>query len=141
MPPKKGDPSRARKSYTTKDSGKNYNARTQTRALKERTLNELKGTLGVVSIACDKVGVSRQTFYRWKREDPDFAAEVEDIEERALDVVEGCMFNGITAGDSRLIIYYLNNKGRKRGYGIRSGSDDNRSSTITLRISEDESEY
>lgn len=32
-------------------------------------------TVPVVQVACDKVGLSRNTVYRWKREDADFAEE------------------------------------------------------------------
>ena len=109
--------------------------------LKQETIKVLRISLGIVSAACEKVGISRQTFYRWKREDQEFAAAVDDVEERALDIVESYLFNGIKAGDSRLIIYYLNNKGRKRGYGVRSPIEDVRNNSITLKISEEESEY
>lgn len=44
--------------------------------LKSQILEQLKRT-PIVEAACQKAGISRQTFYRWKFEDPEFAKEVE----------------------------------------------------------------
>lgn len=44
--------------------------------LKNQILDQLKRT-PIVEAACQKAGISRQTFYRWKFEDPEFAKEVE----------------------------------------------------------------
>lgn len=109
--------------------------------LKKRDfLKELSAVLGIVSIACDNFGISRQTFYRWKREDVEFSNAVADIAERSIDYVESCLVKGIREGDARLIMFYLNNKGKKRGYGLRNANDENKQS-ITLRISGEEAEY
>lgn len=40
-------------------------------------LEELK-KVPIVQVACEKTGVSRNTVYRWKRDDLDFAAEFDD---------------------------------------------------------------
>jgi predicted site-specific integrase-resolvase len=40
-------------------------------------LEELK-KVPIVQVACEKTGVSRNTVYRWKRDDKDFAAEFDD---------------------------------------------------------------
>lgn len=44
--------------------------------LKNQILEQLKRT-PIVEAACQKAGISRQTFYRWKFEDSEFAKEVE----------------------------------------------------------------
>ena len=46
---------------------------------KERMLEELNKTSGIVSSACKAAGISRMTFYRWYNEDPDFKEKVDDI--------------------------------------------------------------
>lgn len=48
----------------------------KTDATKELILEQLRRS-PIVEAACQKVGVSRMTFYRWKAEDKDFAKEVE----------------------------------------------------------------
>jgi len=52
---------------------------TQIHQLKDKNLivEELK-KMPVVQIACKKAGVSRATFYRWKKEDKYFAKEVDE---------------------------------------------------------------
>ena len=44
--------------------------------LKNKLLDQLK-RVPIVEAACQKAGISRQTFYRWKFEDSEFAKEVE----------------------------------------------------------------
>ena len=44
--------------------------------LKSKLLDQLK-RVPIVEAACQKAGISRQTFYRWKFEDAEFAKEVE----------------------------------------------------------------
>ncbi len=40
-------------------------------------LEELK-KVPIVQVACEKSGISRNTLYRWKRDDPEFAKALED---------------------------------------------------------------
>jgi len=44
--------------------------------LKSKLLDQLK-RVPIVEAACQKAGISRQTFYRWKFEDAEFAKETE----------------------------------------------------------------
>lgn len=44
--------------------------------LKNKLLEQLK-RVPIVEAACQKAGISRQTFYRWKFEAPEFAKDVE----------------------------------------------------------------
>lgn len=93
---------------------------------KERLLKALEASLGVVTDACKKVKLSRQTFYKYLKEDPDFKAAVLELEEVALDTAESALFNQIKDGNVTSIIFYLKTKGRRRGYVERqeiSGPD------------------
>ena len=40
-------------------------------------LEELR-KIPIVQVACEKSGISRNTLYRWKRDDPEFAKALED---------------------------------------------------------------
>ncbi len=51
---------------------------------KEALLEQLRKT-PIVQIACEKLGISRWTFYRWKKEDADFAKKVDEA------LLEGCL--------------------------------------------------
>ncbi len=45
--------------------------------LKEALLDQLKKT-PIIQIACEKLNISRMSFYRWKQEDKEFAAKVDE---------------------------------------------------------------
>lgn len=83
---------------------------------KRLVLEALRSALGIVSQACNSVGISRQTFYEWKRNDPDFAQEVEDVYETAIDFAESKLFKQIESGNTTATIFFLKTKGKKRGY-------------------------
>lgn len=44
--------------------------------LKDQFFEELS-KIPIVQVACEKTGLSRNSIYRWKKEDPDFAKEME----------------------------------------------------------------
>jgi hypothetical protein len=83
---------------------------------KESLLKALETSLGIISTACNNVGIGRTTFYRWYKEDEDFKKKVDDIENLKLDYVETQLFKNIQNQDTRSIIFYLQHKGHKRGY-------------------------
>lgn len=56
----------------------------KTDSAKALLLEQLKKT-PIVQIACEKHGISRATFYRWKADDKAFAKAVDDA------VLEGCL--------------------------------------------------
>lgn len=90
---------------------------------KIRLLEELKRSMGIVSLACDKANLSRTQFYKWLKEDDDFRQKYEEIEERQIDFVESRLFQNIKNGDSTSIIFYLKTKGKKRGYQEKTEID------------------
>ena len=83
---------------------------------KKAVLEALEQSLGVVTSACKKVGVGRTTFYGWLADDEDFANQVKDIENVALDFAESQLHKQIKDGNPSSTIFYLKTKGKKRGY-------------------------
>lgn len=83
---------------------------------KKKLLEALERSLGIVTPACKEVGVSRETFYRYYKEDPDFKAKVDDINEITLDFAENQLLKKIKEGSERSILFYMKYKARKRGY-------------------------
>lgn len=83
---------------------------------KKAILEALEQSLGVVTTACKKVGISRRTFYDWMQKDKEFAKDVKDIEDIALDFAESKLHQQIQKGDTTATIFYLKTKGKKRGY-------------------------
>ena len=83
---------------------------------KESVIQALVECKGIVTDACNKVGISRSTFYLWKETDPQFAAAVKDAEEQAIDFVEGKLFKLIENEDVTSTIFFLKTRGKNRGY-------------------------
>lgn len=117
---------------------------------KKGMIKALEKSLGIVSTACNSVGISRQTHYRWLSEDPEYKQQVEDIAEMAIDFVESKLhekIKGVTMGkegedadviyelapSDTAIIFYLKTKAKKRGYVERSEVEQSGQSTITVK--------
>lgn len=89
---------------------------TKTDILKKSLIESLEKSLGVVTTACKTSGCSRETFYKYYREDEEFKAKVDGVQEIALDFVESQLFKNIKDGKSAEMIFYLKTKGKSRGY-------------------------
>ncbi len=89
-----------------------------------------------LTAACRKIGISPTTFYNLKARCEWFRMAIEDVEECRLDTVEGRMMEKIIEeGNVPLIIFYLNNKGRRRGWGVKNEeSSDISNQPITINI-------
>jgi hypothetical protein len=83
---------------------------------KKKMLAALERSLGVVTSACKAVGISRQTHYNWLNDDPEYKAEVESIEDIAIDFAESQLHKQIQDGEVSSTIFFLKTKGKKRGY-------------------------
>jgi hypothetical protein len=108
---------------------------------KKQFLKSLEEAYGIISTACNNQHISRQTFYNWKKDDPEFAEAVEDINQAAIDHVESKLMekvNGVTIGkydnegelqtyelppSDTAIIFFLKCKAKKRGYVERTEVD------------------
>ena len=89
---------------------------TKTDILKANLLEALEKSLGVVTTACSKVGCSRETFYKYCKEDEEFKSKVDDISNVTLDFAESQLHKQIMDGNTTATIFYLKTKGKKRGY-------------------------
>ena len=83
---------------------------------KKGMLEALEKSLGIVTSACKSVGISRETHYRWLREDEQYRIQVESISDIALDFAESQLHKQISEGEVSSTIFYLKTKGKKRGY-------------------------
>lgn len=72
--------------------------------------------LGVVSNACKTAKIDRTTHYRWMKSDKNYARQVKDIENIAIDFAETALHKKIRKGDTIATIFYLKTKGKERGY-------------------------
>jgi transposase-like protein len=90
---------------------------------KEAILQALENSLGVVTVACKQVDIPRSTYYKWLKEDEEFAKSVKDIENIALDFGESQLHKQIGDGNTSATIFFLKTKGKRRGYVERQELD------------------
>lgn len=83
---------------------------------KEKVIEALEKTMGIVHTACQMVNIARATFYRWIQEDKEFGQKVDEIKNLQMDFVESKLLKNIGDGKETSIIFYLKTKGRNRGY-------------------------
>jgi len=90
---------------------------------KEAILQALENSLGVVTVACKQADIPRSTYYKWLKEDEEFAKAVKDIENIALDFGESQLHSQMKDGNTSATIFFLKTKGKKRGYVERQELD------------------
>ncbi len=84
--------------------------------VKKNLLEALEKSLGIVTTACKIVGCARSTFYKYYKDDQDFRASVDELENLTLDFVESKLHKQIENDNTTATIFYLKTKGKKRGY-------------------------
>ena len=89
---------------------------TKTDTHKKAMIDALEKSLGIVSTACDMVGIARQTHYEWYKEDAEYKELADAISNLALDFAESKLHELIKKGDTTATIFFLKTKGKRRGY-------------------------
>jgi hypothetical protein len=90
--------------------------RVSTATQKKQFIRQLRARHGIITLACSDVGITRQCYYKWMKNDPKFKEECEIIDEEGIDFVENKLMARINDHDTTAIIFYLKTKGKKRGY-------------------------
>lgn len=83
---------------------------------KEKFLEALTQSGGIIATACLNSGVPRRTYYQWRDDDPVFSARVQDVIETQIDYVESKLMSRIESGDTTATIFYLKTRGKNRGW-------------------------
>lgn len=86
----------------------------------EPIIEALKTTRGMLTLAADKLGVSRRTLYVYRQRWPEIDQEVEEWRERRVDTAEIALDKAVMNGELQAIFFVLNCLGRDRGYGNQS---------------------
>ncbi|MBU1043876.1 MAG: hypothetical protein KJ915_05705 [Candidatus Omnitrophica bacterium] len=78
---------------------------------KELLLEQLKRT-PIVQFACEKIGVARATYYRWRKDDQEFAIQTDGAlfegSQLINDMAESQILSAIRDKNMTAIIYWLN---------------------------------
>ncbi|MBI2314931.1 hypothetical protein HYU93_02635 [Candidatus Daviesbacteria bacterium] len=81
--------------------------------LKEKLIEQFKKT-PIVQIACEKVGVGRATYYRWRKDNTEFAQLADESLFEGItlmnDMAESKLLSAIKDGNLTGIIFWLKNR-------------------------------
>lgn len=90
---------------------------------KKAMLEALVKSRGIISTACEAVGIGRRIHYLWLNDDEDYKDAVEDINEMSLDISESKLHELIDDKNPAAVFFHLKTKGKKRGYIERQEID------------------
>ena len=89
------------------------------RLTKGRVAQALNATGAIVADTTGVLGVSRQALYKFMERHPDLRVLRTEIEEELLDIAESNVIAAIRAGDMKTVRWFLERKGKDRGYSTR----------------------
>lgn len=91
---------------------------------------------GILQFAAMTLGINRGTIYYRIEKDPALAAAYEQICEAQIDKAEQVVLREVDAKDLETAKWYLDRKGKKRGYSTRTEltGEDGRPATFTLTM-------
>ena len=78
----------------------------------------IKGSNGLISTIAQRLDVSRQTVRNYFKRYPELEENMNDELETILDVVESKLMKKVQEEESWAIKFYLQTKGKTRGYGV-----------------------
>jgi len=79
-------------------------------------IDALVNNRGLVYPSCREAKVAPKSYYNWYHKYPEFKQKVDEINNINLDFVEEQLYQKIAEGNEKLIIFYLQYRGRNRGY-------------------------
>ena len=113
----------------------------RTQIAKERMLKALESSLGIVTTALKSCDLSRTNYYKWLKEDEDFAQKVQDVELIAQDFVMSKFYECIKDKVPSVVIHAAKSRlgwNEKPQLDITSGGDKINRPVITFVDTETE---
>jgi len=105
---------------------------------KEKLIEALKNSGGIIVDACELAGINRENYYYYKRTDPDFKKEVEEIipqsKEWLVDLAESSLVKNLKEGNQMLTMYVLNNHGKSKGYAKNPDNSTGDNERVSINI-------
>ncbi len=103
----------------------------------KKVINALIKNNGYISFAARQLDCHRNTISKMISEHPEIREIVEDKLEFKLDVAEIQIENAIKSGDLATAKWYLDRKGKKRGYGITTIQQESEATISKIPASKD----
>ena len=89
-------------------------------------LKALESSLGVVTTACKQANIPRSTFYKWLKNDEEFAEQVKDVELMANDFIKSKYFECVNDRIPSVIIHAAKTRlgwNEKHQFDLTSGEE------------------
>ena len=84
------------------------------KAREQAMLLEQLRKMPIIQVACEKAGVSRATYYRWRKEDEAFATSADEAIQNGVslvsDMAESQLLTGIRDGNLGAVMYWLKHR-------------------------------
>ena len=113
----------------------------RTQINKDRILKALESSLGVITTALKATDLSRTNFYKWLKEDEEFAAKVEEIENIQQDFIKSKYYECVKDKVPSVVIHAAKSRlgwNEKPQLDITSGGDKINMPVITFVDTETE---
>jgi hypothetical protein len=113
----------------------------RTQINKDRILKALESSLGVVTTALKVTDLSRTNFYKWLKEDKEFASQVEEIENIQQDFIKSKYYECVKDKVPSVVIHAAKTRlgwNEKPQLDITSGGDKINMPVITFVDTETE---
>ena len=72
--------------------------------------------MGNQTLVAKTLGVSRQSIWKWCKDDPELQAALDQSRETMLDNAESKLYSNALNGDTTSLIFFLKTQGKRRGY-------------------------
>jgi len=99
---------------------------------KQKIKEALAETHGVKKYLAEKLGVDRQTIYRYFDRYPDLEEASQEYLDSVSDVAEHHLIEAVMEGNSWAVRYWLSTRGKNRGYSTRSEATFNSSNPMQV---------
>lgn len=84
--------------------------------IKREFPTHLSESYGIIKAACNKAGISRETYYNWRKADPEFAKACDETEVMTHSMVEDVLKTMILEKNPSAVFFYLKTKCKHLGY-------------------------
>jgi len=89
----------------------------QAKLSKKKVTEAIPGTGGILLKIAKKCFVDRGTLWRFLKKYPEMNKLIEQEKEKLIDIAEDSLIKNITEGEFQATKFFLQSKGRTRGYG------------------------
>lgn len=86
-------------------------------------LDEYFKNLGDITKACETIGITRQSYYKWLKEDPKFVEELNEKKEGFNDKIRRQIISFALKGDKQLLMFWAKTQMKHEGFVERTETE------------------